>query len=790
MPESFVSTRVDLQIEREGEERKRAESRGRAAQARLRQGGQLSKTPAGAALFSQHAEAVAEAVERLLEKLIRNPYLSGPHHAAWPLLLEVGTRGPRSLAAIALGVVVDRVAAGPIKAWRLHRAIGSAFQDELRASRLERRDPGLCRLVQQRLGTRAAGRAEVLRRLQLNPEGWSLADRADVGALMLSVIASSTGLVQERGRLVVPAALDLSALAAAAPAPIRRLPMLVPPRDWKGMRGGGHLTTTEPLVRCRKGLDLGYLEGELAPVLRAVNYLQRQPVSANAEMVALQRRAWDAGVAGLFPVLREPFEAPPRPADAVGREAMGRWRAAVERARRDRSTGRAARTRIEEALRQCEAVAGEEMWQAYCIDHRGRVYTSSRFATHQGPDHEKACIEFAAGAHCSSDGFDWLLQSAAGHWGVRDTWQARLQWGRQNLDRMIAAAENPFGSLDHWRPAKDPWQFLQVARAVRDQALEPGARCACPIRLDQTCSGAAIAAALVRDPELAGLTNLVGGGLSDLYLTVAADLVGLVRRELVCAPGGQRRMAEWWLDRGITRQLAKKPVVAALMGGTWLGLVDILTAELADEVAAIEQWRADVVAPARFLAQRFRAVLETRLAPVRAVEAWLRATASTLLPRGAHLAWRGPSGFPMRLGEPHDGLSPVTTLTGGRHRWRARNEPRSPGGELSARATAPSLMPNVIHSFDASFLHLVLATCEEHDVPVLTNHDCFAARPEDAAFLHGTLHRRLHDIYQPDWLARMADDFAAQAPGLRVPPPPVRGRLDPQAIGSNPHHFS
>lgn len=759
----------------------------------------MGSTAAGRALFEAHAERVTIALGLLLEDLVANPHKPGPHFAAWPLLLTIGNRGPRSIASLALGVVIDAIGTEQDH-HKLALAVGRVLQDELRAGRVEKRNADLMRLIRRVKGRHALASAYTLKSIRLDPSGWTTQERREVGALLLAVICSGTNLIElatvegrRKPRHVVRATLAALALMAERPAlppAIRRFPMLVPPRPWEGMHGGGHLDNADALVRSRAGLNLSYLTPEaLAPVLRVVNALQAQELRVDPEMVALQRQAWDHNIRGLFPVVRDPITAPPRPPGRDKAELRA-WRRACEQARDDCRQGAAHRRRIEEAIVQNEAIAGRPVWFAYCSDFRGRVYTSNRYATHQGPDWEKAAVELGRGEPCSVEAFEWLLKAAAGHWGLRASWRDRLKWGQENLQQMVAAAEAPLDRLELWRGAKEPWQFLQLCRAIAGQVAEPNSPCATPVRFDQCCSGAGIAAALVRDRKLARLTNLIGSTPHDLYGHVAEQLIQALRMDLSNGLAGEQRHAERWLQLGINRALLKAPTMTSLYGATFVGLVDTLTATLLErEPCRLADWEQNYVWPARYLARRLKALLDIHLAGATAIATWLRDTSCLVLAKNKPLQWTSPSGLPIRLGAAFDPRSNVHTLMHGTKRWQTVWDHAAPG-ELSARATNRSLAPNVIHSFDAAFLHGIVCSSVASGRQLLTNHDCFAAIPSDAGWLHHTLNDHLRSMYLPEWLTVMRDEIADAADGVKVKPPPCVGDLCPGEIGNNPHAFS
>lgn len=782
-------------------ERERAKWDAINARARLKAQGRESVTEYGRALFQRHAEAVTVALGVLLEELLANPTKAGPHFAAWPLLLGVSDRGPRSLAAIALGVVIDQISQRPTQR-KLSGDIGRALQDELMAGRIEKISPDLVRLIRKRKGRQALSDRKVLEQLRLDTSGWALADRVEVGGLMLQLILANTDLLEvvttsRRGRLcklmqATAAAQEIIEANPPRPWPARRLPMLVPPRQWEGMHGGGHLDNTSGLVRSRAGLKLDHLQGQaLAPVLAAVNALQQQELRVDPWMVEMQRTAWDCNIRGLFPLTRDPKPEPPKPLEMLGPERYKEWLREKLEAQRDRRDGEGERTRIETAIRQCEEVAGLPIWFAYCADFRGRIYTSNRYATHQGPDWEKAAISFAQGEVCSVEAFEWMLKAAAGHWGIRANWDDRLRWGRTHLQEMVAAAEAPLDRLELWRDAKDPWQLLQLCRAIAQHVADPDSPATVPVRFDQTCSGIGIVSALVRDRRLARLTNIAGKSRQDLYQHVAYRLQHLLRLDLSNGNEKDQAGAQFWLDFGIDRGLCKGPVMTTIYGAQFLGIVEGLEAALHERKvgAHLSQWMGSRLGPARYLARKIGLLLGAELKSCMELQRWLRELSRTVLASGKPISWESPMGMPIRLGDLLDARTKVATLAHGNRRWRTWKD-RAEKGELSARSTNRAITANFVHSFDAALCQLMVSRCGEQSTPLLTNHDCFATIPARAGWLHHTLHDELRSLYATDWLAEIAGQIKTGAGIRRVKAPPMVGDLAEGEIGQNPHCFS
>lgn len=792
---STPQEQAQLHLEQQAAEA--AKSSARINQARLKQQQREAATAYGRALFHQHGERLALALEHVVGQALNGTVNAGPHYAGMLRLMELGDKGPRPIAAIALGVVLDRISQR--SSYRaMASAIGRAIEEEIRVLPVEDRGADLLRLARRRLGRRLA-QPHQLEQLRITVDPWSAAERFEAGAFLLELIIDQTELLQveckpgSSKRELKPAPVVAQIMAANPPTPhrVKRQPMLVPPIRWEGMHGGGHLTSREPLVRSRQGIPLDYLEGQLATALQVVNRLQDQQLEIDPWMAAQQRIAWDANLRGLFPLQRDPITAPPRPQELVGPEAFGAWRRQCQVAHRDAITGRTMRAEIERTIRQAEQLAGAPCWFAWTMDFRGRLYTTNRELTHQGPDWQKALVMAADGKPCDDRAADWILKAAAGHWGVRGSWEERLAWGRGAFERMLAAAEAPLERVHLWRDAKDPWQFLSCCRALEQWAIEPGQPIRQLLRLDQTSSGPAIVAALTRDRAIARATNLIGSTRHDLYAEVAEEVTRLLRSDLEAGDLKEQRLAGQWLERGITRAMAKGPVMTTIYGAKHLGLAEQLVAQLdAQEgevsLAVLERER---LVPCRYLARKFALVLGAKLKAALELQAWLRNAARLCMSKNQPVQWTTPMGLPVQVGRPTPRDSRITTILGGRKRWQTVFDQPKPG-ELSARESSRSITANLVHSFDAAFAWAMVCISAEQGVLMLPTHDCFAVTPSDAEWLHRTLHSQLGQMYRPDWLAELRDEIPAAAGLSGLTAPPMVGTLEPGEIGQNPYAFS
>jgi DNA-directed RNA polymerase len=762
-----ASTPVELlHRQRQKREEARAIERTGACHRQLIAQGRESATSYGAALFRLYGETVNVALDAMLTRLLENPHMGGKHLGAWPLLLHFCDRGPRSIAAIALGVVIDGISRRPRRS-DLAKSIGRALQDEHKATRLyQQKGVVLLNTLKRKFGRKAIDH-RILNELYVGPSGWTQKERRELGQLLLEVIATNTTLIRftnDRVPLVEPTedALEVVGLNPPRPLPVRMIPSLLPPEPWTDVVRG-----TKALVTSRKPMDLSHITAKsVKTALEVVNTVEQQQIQIDPWMVEQQRQAWDANLPDLFPVQRDPFKAS------------------------DAHAGAAMRQRIEESIRQAEEVGAYPIWLEHDFDFRGRLYCCSRIAGHQGPDHQKALISFAQEEPVDDDAFRQMLMAAAGHYGLsRASWEEREAWGRDNLQLIQAVAAAPLDQLDLWKSAKDPWQFLQLARAIA-LYLEGVKASGVPIRFDQTCSGLGIISALVRDRHLARLTNLIGDTRADVYAHVADRLLELLRADLDSLDLRDRHQAELWLKHSIDRSLVKGPVMTTIYGAQRYGLVEQLVAYLQEKNpdVRVSYWQREYTKPAQYLARKLQLVIGAELGSCIAMEAWLRDVSRRCMKQQQPIRWLSPMGFPVSLGRHVEETQKISTAINGSRRWR-RFDAVYEEAELSARATSRGITANAIHTFDAAFCHALVLRCASIETPVLTNHDCFATLPARADWLHHTLHGELRALYATDWLAEIRVEVGRNA-GIALGQTPFVGDLCEGDIGQNPYCFS
>lgn len=753
------------QMNREKRELRRAQERAQNQHIDLKTRGRESKTSYGYDLFQNYGELATIGINNFLADRLADPYKAGPHFSIWEYLLHFAQAGPRPIAVIALTCIIDRISTIEEKK-KLGKIIGRALQDELNGTVIhERKGTVLKELVRRKYG-RDLVTPNVMAQLQVHPTKWLPEEQRELGCLVLDIIKNSTGLIQERisgKKILIEPTLEVVELIRSKPPramPIRRLPLLVPPEPWIDVVRDGR-----QLVGSRRPMDLSHITKEsIKTQIEVVNILEKQEKVVDPWMIEIQREAWEANLP-VFPVLR----------NELSIHAMAH------------AKGKA---RIEEILRQGEEIAGRVHYLDHDFCFRGRTYTSSRMAGHQGPDYAKAASNFYRKEPADDTAFEHMLKAAAGHYGLgKKSWEDRLTWGQCSLDLIQAVAQNPLDRIDLWKNCADPWQFVQMAKAI-DDWLQGDKESGVPIRFDQTCSGVGIISMLTRDKELARLTNCTGKGLHDLYQVVADDLMSALQADLHSFDFRSARMAEIWLKHPIDRNLTKGPIVTTVYGRKYFGIVDYLVEKLMDldPGAPLSEWDRAYTWPAQYLARKLMLLIGHRLKNCIALDTWLRGVSKSCLKKQKKLEFHSPMGWPMSMGNELDGKSNIRTEINGSKRWKTPEALAYPG-ELSARATSRGLTAHFVHMFDASFCHALVQTMDRKGCQVQTNHDCFATVPGSAGTLHQALGYELREHFKENWLVEIKEEIQANAK-IRLKKPPCVYELNEGEIGQNPYCFS
>jgi DNA-directed RNA polymerase len=221
------------------------------------------------------------------------------------------------------------------------------------------------------------------------------------------------------------------------------------------------------------------------------------------------------------------------------------------------------------ALRRDVALArhlsGEPFWTPYNVDFRGRLNPLPHF--HIGREDRVRSLFMFANGQKAGDGVSWLEIAVANAAGQKGTWPKRHDWVHEHRDLTRRVARNPFGTVEHWKDFKDPFQFVAACKELVAAQNNPDFITHLPVFLDGTSNGIQHLALMTRDEEAGRLVNLTDTDERyDLYGALTERVIEMLR-------ASADKRAKWWLiGERVTRNLLKQPVMTFSYGVTEEGV--------------------------------------------------------------------------------------------------------------------------------------------------------------------------------------------------------------------------
>jgi DNA-directed RNA polymerase len=519
-------------------------------------------------------------------------------------------------------------------------------------------------------------------------------------------------------------------------------PMLCEPNDWTQDSSGGYLTNElrrlTSLVRSSIPKKRCLLLRE-SRALAMLNRLQRVPYRINSRVLEIANFCMERRISvGKFRA-EEPTPPPPKPepwetAPDEEKLAYRRARTQIE----DKNSALAQKNyRTAEAVFVANKYKQEVFWIPWSFDFRGRCYPIPTSLSPQGTDFDKSLIYFQEEGPVNEW---WLAFQVATTYGLdKATMQDRIDWTRNNHDLIDLIASDPEGTVEEWSQAEEPWCFLAAALEYSQCVIHKTKRTSgLPVSVDATCSGLQHLSALALDRTAAEMVNVVPTDKpSDGYAIVAEKAKEILPQHL---------------HHLMNRKLTKRTVMTTPYGVTENSARDYIRQELKGVELERGELQAIVKAVYRF------AVREVFAGPCASMT-FIQKTAGTKIKEGSStLEWFTPSGFHVIQEYRKNESQPVSTrLLGQRIQTWLNKEWEERQIDLNKAKTAAS--PNLIHSLDASLLHLVFADCE---YPFTVIHDCVLGRSCDMDQMGKQIRDKFVEIYSQPVLQQWAESLGVE----------------------------
>jgi len=692
---------------------------------------------------------------------------------------------PMAAAGIALKVAFDKIFSTKEESHKLVNvcdAIGHALENECQMRHYERNAPGLLNCLKKNYWHKSIGTQQKLTviRTMMNRcevkewKSWGVVNRVKLGGWLLDCIIEVSSWFtkhnQRRGtktvQYVIPTpefiqVKDKLMQDAELFAPLA-WPMLIEPNDWTNDKKGGYLLNEVMMGHdmVRRG-DNTLIQGETP--IQFLNKIQKVAYRLNSFIVDVAEQLYklEHAVGKFLPIIN--YDLPPKPFDIADNKNARkdyRRRAAEVMNLNAQQFKRSCRTRMTlEAVQRFKDV--EQFFIPWSFDYRGRAYPIPAFLTPQDTDFGKSLLRFAKEAFMTPEAELWLAFQVATTYGLdKATMTDRLEWTHNNHKLITLIVSDPIGNIHEWENADEPWQFLAACEEYYHCVIECDRQyTGLPVATDATCSGLQILAGLARDKSTAKLVNVLPSDKpQDAYKVVAETATPfcpesirpymdrkVVKRVVMTIPYN----AKPYSNRGYIKE-------ALLEKG-----VEIEKEDLTKTVTAVRHAMDEIVP-----------------GPMRVMK-WIEIEVDRAISQGhTELKWVTPSGFVVRQKLMKKNIQAVSLQLLGRCKMNvAVDDSDQVDKSHHKNATAP----NLIHSLDASLLHLSVL---RFDAPIALIHDSVLCRATDMDILSGLVRETyMHLFAEHDYLR----DFAAQIGAESEPP--IIGDLEPESVIESTYFF-
>ena len=692
---------------------------------------------------------------------------------------------PEVAAAIACKVTFDKVFSVTPSASKVQNvadAIGTAVENECMMRHYERTVPGLLQTLKDNYWHKSIGTHQKVKVISTlmnrydveHWQAWGKANRVKLGGWLLDCVCAASNWfmrdIRRDGRkthqyvVPTPEFLDIKdeVVHTAELFSPMTWPMLIPPNDWSITTPGGYLLNEvmrgHDMVR-RGGPSL--IQGETP--IQFLNKIQRVAYRINPFIVEvageLERRQIEVGK--FVPIIELPL--PPKPVDiAENKDSRKdyRRRAAEVMNINAQAFQRSCRTRM--TLNAVKVFKNRgKFYIPWSFDYRGRAYPIPAFLTPQDTDFGKSLLKFHDEAFVDEYACDWLAFQVATTFGLdKATMAERLAWTLDNHQLITIIAQDPIGNLHEWEGVDEPWQFLAACEEYYHCVIAcDRSHTSLMVATDATCSGLQVLSGLARDASTARLVNVLPSDKpQDAYKVVAET----------ATPNCPASIRPY-----MDRKVCKRVVMTVPYNAKPYSNRGYIRDALKDKGIEIE--KDDLTATVKAVRDAMHVVVPGPMA----VMTWIESEVAEAIKGGAtEITWTTPSGFVVtqRLMKPEIQRIELQLLGTCNLRVAVGDSDKV---DLLHHKNATA--PNLIHSLDASLLHL---SALRFDAPIALIHDSVLCRATDMSTL-STLVREtyMHLFAEHDYL----NDFASQIGAETAPP--IVGDLEPESVIESTYFF-
>lgn len=572
------------------------------------------------------------------------------------------------------------------------------------------------------------------------------------------------------------------------------LPMLIPPKKWKGYDKGGYMFLPSYIMRTHGSKEQqdaikSVPRKQLKKVFEALDTLGNTKWRVNRRVLDVLETMWNRGgnVAGLID--REDILIPERP-DSEDLIKIKEWRWNNRKVKKANNEMHAQRCDIELKLSVARKMKDAEgFYYPHNLDFRGRAYPMHSHLNHLSSDVCRGVLEFADGKPLGKSGLRWLKIHLANIYGggvEKLSYDGRLTFVENNLKDIFDSADNPVDGNRWWINAEDPFQCLAACIDLSDALRSPLPHCAIshlPIHQDGSCNGLQHYAALGRDNLEAAAVNLVAGEKpADVYSGIAARVLEIMMKDSQKDPDIDpiALLAKVLIDQ-VDRKLVKQTVMTSVYGVTYVGAREQIKRRLAERGQITDDRL--LFSASCYAAKVTLNALGEMFQAARSIMKWLSDCAKVIASENEPVRWTTPLGLPVvqpyRNRERHLIRTSLQVLALQRE-----------GHSVAVKQQRTAFPPNFVHSLDGSHMMMTAVACRDAGLQFAGVHDSFWTHACNVDTMNRILRQQFVELYDIPILENLHEGFQTSFPTLTFPPLPERGDFDLREVLNSPYFFN
>lgn len=388
------------------------------------------------------------------------------------------------------------------------------------------------------------------------------------------------------------------------------------------------------------------------------------------------------------------------------------------------------------------------------VDWRGRIYVQSFFANYQGSDLSLSLIEFAVGKPLTKNGLDSLYIYGANLYNENNiskaSFSARIEWILNNKNKILEM------NKEFMINAENKFSFAAFCLLLRELDLNVDYKVKLPVFLDATCSGILHLAAIIKDCELAKEVNLIPRD----NLDVPADIYEALRtpiNEEIRKTGRENASYPNLQYVNLSRSDVKHPIMTKTYNVTLYGVNEQLKDKFRVgkskifKVSSINKGEmitlinpdimkiAEIINKSIFIKYKGLNFIYNYFIEMAKLKSKLN------LP----LVWLTASGLLLTQKYYKSKETKISLTLGGKTKKLVLRDMTT---TLDPRKQNNSIIPNVIHSLDASHVANIINNTVDNPngFPIITIHDCFGTHPNNM--------NKLEEIVKLEFVALYASE--------------------------------